>query len=254
LDSTTLTFENPSCKNCGSLFLDESIFCKKCGSKRIELIREERAKDESYRFNLKQFSSYSILVLVLLSLAAITNDTFVWDILWTLIFACVSVVYAFKDRETFSLVFPKELQLKPLIYIIIITIFSGILIHFLVSVININIFSEEYSLLYDEEDTSFPLLVSLISVAIFPAIFEELAFRGFLFNNLTYLSGSKGAIFGTAFLFTIVHFSILSFFWLFPFGLLLGYIRSRHSTLIYGMIGHFVHNSTIIIIEYILLK
>lgn len=254
MDSTELTFENSSCKNCGSLFKEESAFCKKCGNKRVELVREEKAKDETYRLNLKNFSTYSVLSLLLLVIAAITNDTFAWDIFWTLSFACIAVVYAFKDGKTFSLIFPKQIQLKPLSFIIATTLFSGILLHFLISAININLFGEDYFLLYSEGDTSFPFLISLISMAIFPAIFEELVFRGFLFNNLTHLSGKNAAIFGTAFFFSIVHFSILSFFWLFPFGLLLGYLRAKYNTLIYGIVGHFVHNCTIIIIEYVLLN
>jgi uncharacterized protein len=90
----------------------------------------------------------------------------------------------------------------------------------------------------------------MIFVAVFPALFEELAFRGFVYNSINNLVGSKSAIWGSAFLFALVHFSLLSLVWLLPFGLLLAYFRNKYSSLLYGIIGHFTHNALVILIEY----
>ncbi|MEQ8624348.1 MAG: type II CAAX endopeptidase family protein [Vicingaceae bacterium] len=246
--------DKSTCTKCESIFFDDSVFCKTCGSKRIEAILKEKTHDNNYKSNLKQLSVYSFLILILLSIAGISDYSFAMDIFWTVFFAFIDVGFAYSNGATFSLVFPNKVLLKPLLSIIGIAIISGIFIHFAVGELNIILFGEDVTLLYSSDETAYPLLLSIISVAVFPAIFEELAFRGFLFNNISYLSGKKGAVIGSAFLFTLAHFSILSFFWLFPFGLLLGYFRSRYNTLIYGMIGHFTHNATALLIEYSLLE
>lgn len=241
------------CVKCESIFIDDSVFCKKCGSKRIAFIEKEKAADKKYRFNLKQLSAYCLLSLVLLSLVALSNDSYQVELVWTGLFAIMDTVFAYSNGETFSVVFPKKFQLKPLLIILAATIGSGFLIYYAVGELNIALFGQDVSILAGYSESSYPLLIALISYALFPAIFEELAFRGFLFNNLHYLSGKKAAIIGSAFLFTLVHFSILSFFWLFPFGLLLAYFRSRYNTLLYGMIGHFIHNSMVVLLEFFLM-
>jgi len=238
------------CIKCQSIFIDESTFCKKCGHKRIEIIAQEKVKDYKYKANLKQLIGYSIVCLVLLSLAALTNDSYQVEIFWTIFLAIIDISFAHYNRETFKLITPKYFKIKPLFLIIGITICSGFFVYFVIAELNIALFGRDISILSGYSKASNPLILAIVSYAIFPAIFEELAFRGFLFNNLNYLSGKKAAIIGSAFLFTLVHFSILSFFWLFPFGLLLAYFRSRYNTLIYGMIGHFTHNFMVIMLEY----
>lgn len=217
------------------------------------LVKEKEA-DKKYRSNLKQLSAYCLLSLLLLSLVALSTDSYGIELFWTGLFAVMDTVFAYYNGETFSVVFPKKFQLKPLLIMLAATIGSGFLIYYLVGELNLALFGQDVSILASYSESSSPLLIALISYAVFPAIFEELAFRGFLFNNLHFLSGKKAAIIGSAFLFTLVHFSILSFFWLFPFGLLLAYFRSRYNTLLYGMIGHFTHNSMIILIEYVMME
>ncbi|MBL7895686.1 MAG: CPBP family intramembrane metalloprotease [Bacteroidia bacterium] len=101
------------------------------------------------------------------------------------------------------------------------------------------------------KDSPLPLLFSIISVGVFPAIFEEIAFRGILFNELKNIVSNNSTIIISTVLFTILHFSLISFLWIFPIGLLFGYLRSKYDNLIYGIIGHFVYNSSIVMIEFI---
>jgi len=98
-------------------------------------------------------------------------------------------------------------------------------------------------------DSPAPLLLALISTAVFPAFFEEIAFRGVMFNLLEPFAGKSPTIFITSIMFATMHFSIISLLWLFPIGLLFGYLRARHNTLWYGIIGHFIYNSSVVIFE-----
>ena len=106
-----------------------------------------------------------------------------------------------------------------------------------------NIF-EEYSY-YNNS-----LFWAIIFTAILPPVFEELAFRGFLFNQMRKVSSIQVTIIATSFIFALVHFSFISFLWIFPFGIFLGYLRQRYQTLWLPMIVHFIHNFLVLMLDY----
>jgi membrane protease YdiL (CAAX protease family) len=93
-------------------------------------------------------------------------------------------------------------------------------------------------------------LITILVVALQPAIFEELAFRGVLQEGLNKITDKKQAIFISAFLFTILHMSFISFFWLLPFALCLGYVRMKEETIWYGVLIHFCFNTTACFLEF----
>jgi membrane protease YdiL (CAAX protease family) len=95
-----------------------------------------------------------------------------------------------------------------------------------------------------------PLAWGIFFIAILPPIFEELAFRGYLFNLLKRVTNARNTIIATSFLFALVHFSFISIIWIFPFGLLLGYLRNKYNTLWLGMIIHFIHNLIVFLLDY----
>lgn len=96
----------------------------------------------------------------------------------------------------------------------------------------------------------FPLALSLVSTAVFPALTEELAFRGILFLQLDCLSGTQAAIMVTGILFAFVHFSMLSMYWLLLAGLLYGWVRAREGHLWVGVVLHMLHNATVVVLEF----
>jgi membrane protease YdiL (CAAX protease family) len=77
-------------------------------------------------------------------------------------------------------------------------------------------------------------------------------FRGVLFNETLKIAGLKSTILITSILFTILHLSLISIFWIFPIGLVFGYLRAKYNTILYGVIGHFVYNASVVIVEIIL--
>jgi membrane protease YdiL (CAAX protease family) len=72
-----------------------------------------------------------------------------------------------------------------------------------------------------------------------------------VFNELSKITGIKSTIIISAILFTMLHLSLLSIFWIFPIGLIFGYFRAKYNTLWYGIIGHLIYNSCIVLIEII---
>lgn len=93
-------------------------------------------------------------------------------------------------------------------------------------------------------------LLNFISVAILPAILEELLFRGAILGEfLKY--GKTFAICISAFLFSSVHGSIDQMMYSFVFGLIFGYIAVKTGSLTTGIIIHFLNNAYSCVAEYL---
>lgn len=91
---------------------------------------------------------------------------------------------------------------------------------------------------------------ALAMIAVHPAIFEELAFRGVIRSALRRtLSGREAAIV-TAMLFAILHLNVVSFPNLLVMGLLLGFVREKSGSLYPCMILHACHNAIVVGMEW----
>ena len=90
------------------------------------------------------------------------------------------------------------------------------------------------------------LLVGVVAVA--PAIFEEIAFRGLLQGRLTALMGRFAGIFTTAILFAFAHGIGLGSPIHVVIGIYLGYLRVRCGSLLPGMLLHFLYNATVVLV------
>jgi membrane protease YdiL (CAAX protease family) len=92
------------------------------------------------------------------------------------------------------------------------------------------------------EEAGHGLGLATLYIAVQPAIFEELAFRGIIYDSLRRVTGSTEAIFASAAMFAILHLSVPSFMHLFFMGIVLAWMRERSGSLYPGMIVHFTHN------------
>jgi len=86
----------------------------------------------------------------------------------------------------------------------------------------------------------------LFGLAVFPAVTEEIAFRGLLQQWLEGALKPWRAILLTAALFTVLHFSVLSAPYLFLLGILLGWVKWQTGSLYPAMVVHFIHNAVAI--------
>jgi hypothetical protein len=104
-----------------------------------------------------------------------------------------------------------------------------------------------YSQQFQQDGYGWNIVVLLIAVQ--PAIFEELAFRGVIQTSLAGVLGSTEALWVTALMFGILHLSIVSLPHLLVMGLALGLLRKRTGSLYPGMLLHFAHNFLVIAAE-----
>jgi len=122
----------------------------------------------------------------------------------------------------------------------------AVIIYFLANYINLVLYDQiEISEYFVFQDSPAPFILTIISTSVCPAIFEEMACRGILFNYLEPHAGKRPTILITAIVFSFLHFSLISLLWLFPIGYLFGYLRARYNTLWYGIIGHYLYNTSI---------
>lgn len=125
---------------------------------------------------------------------------------------------------------------------ILLAVTSSIVINIIVSRLNVSFFGTDTGYYSRYSIYSMPAIIMIYSIALNPAIFEELAFRGVMYNYLSSFLDEKLVVIITGFMFAIVHLNLISLFWLIPFGILVGVMRKRSGTIWYGVIFHFTFN------------
>ena len=87
---------------------------------------------------------------------------------------------------------------------------------------------------------------TIILIGFFPAIFEELAFRGLLQGRLSVIYGRTGGILLSGVAFALAHGEGLGLPFHMTGGFYLGWLRSRSNSLLPCMVTHLLYNSTIV--------
>ena len=101
------------------------------------------------------------------------------------------------------------------------------------------------------ESDAFPLLKTLLYVAVFVPIIEELLFRGFVLDLALESYGSWPSIFISAVIFGIVHLNPIGVLNAFLLGLIYGYVRIRTNSLFPSIFLHSMWNAHIEILIFI---
>ncbi len=87
------------------------------------------------------------------------------------------------------------------------------------------------------------ITLAFTSIALFPGVFEELAFRGVIGTSLSRVLEPRDAIVVTALLFAAIHLNAFMFVHLLWVGLVLAFLLARSRSLLPGMVLHFCHNA-----------
>jgi len=95
-------------------------------------------------------------------------------------------------------------------------------------------------------------IISIVVVALLPAIFEEILFRGAIQNLLSrWIKMPVLAIVITAIIFSAIHGSYLGFLSRFALGFILGWVFYRTGNIWLNIIGHFFNNAMALTVLYI---
>lgn len=237
------------CLQCDSLIALESRFCKHCGI--VQVVQDTSSGQQPWNI-IQQAALFYGIELLLCCLASFIDafKTFAWSVTFDILLAYVTLTFFFLgwSKNKVLLKCSNFSILKLLGYGLAAAI-SSVMVSYCVGWLNHTLFSKEfyYYGLYSEHKYA-PLLM-VFFVAIMPALFEELAYRGYMLQNLLKVTDKNQAIFISSFLFAILHLSFLSLFWLIPFAIALGYVRVKENTLYYGMFMHFCFNLTVCLTE-----
>jgi membrane protease YdiL (CAAX protease family) len=237
------------CQQCEQDNHNLATYCGKCGRK-ISL-----EKEGDYNVHVKKIALFFFTILAYILFLHFTTycndyvDLLITDAIFALI---VLVFFAFNFKATIRLFNFRKFKPKVIYMILICAPVLALIVNFLCNFLNQSIFNKSDYIYYNQfKNSPAPLLFSIISIAIFPAIFEEIMCRGVLFNESLKITRLKSTILITAILFTILHLSLISILWIFPLGLAFGYLRAKYDTMLYGMIGHFAYNTCVVLIEII---
>lgn len=240
------------CPHCGSPVGDADTFCGQCG-KELSAIATPIVREDVF-ITLTPALLFYLVTLILLMVYKFTSsfpDGFEGQLAVSIIDVLIVIGFSIYGwQEVVPLLSLKRIKPGVLLLTILGALAGSVVISVLARLINISISDDVFYNPYLFQDTSSPLLISIVFICVQPAIFEELAFRGFLFNNLQKVTSTSGAIYITGFVFGLMHLSFISMIWLVPIGLAFAFLRLRYHTLWYGIIGHFTYNLGITLLEF----
>ena len=105
--------------------------------------------------------------------------------------------------------------------------------------------AEQMTSLFLDPNSHVPLFVSFLSIAIIPAICEELVFRGVMMPLLAKMTRNiHAAVWITAMLFSLIHVQFYGFLPRMIMGALLGYFVVWSGSLWTSILAHFINNAS----------
>ena len=247
--SATTAAENYYCEYCNKEVKGFHRFCHNCG----EYLGFDATKTSLY--SNASLQSAFIFFGIYLFVCLVTHFTDIFDsydrLFWVEIFlAVVTIFYVRLNYEALKPVLKfKNFNVVRLIGCISLAAIASSLINFIVSKMNISFFGTDSGFYGRYSIYTMPALIMVYSIAIYPAIFEELAYRGVMYNYLNNVLDERVVVVITGFMFAIMHLSLISLFWLIPFGILVGAMRKRFGTIWYGVIFHFTFNLVAVIFD-----
>ncbi len=239
-----------ACGQCNTPLHPASTFCNHCGA--LQTSGDELPTQDKWNLLQQAGLFYLLNLAVCLGYKYIhyVQNLIGLSVFYIISAAITLIFFGLNFRENKQLLGWPGFQLKWLLIFSLIAIIASFGVSFSVDWINHVIFPK--TIFYDIvfANHKHRVALSILFIAVLPAVFEELAFRGYLLQTVLKVMDGPQAIFITSFLFALLHISFISLFWLIPFALLLGYIRVKTNTIYYGMAIHFFFNLTACIIGF----
>ncbi|MCZ4243860.1 CPBP family intramembrane glutamic endopeptidase [Pedobacter punctiformis] len=236
------------CHNCQSEILTSNHYCNYCGQTQ----NAEEIETAGFKWsNLQQLALFFVVqVLLCITPAIIKENSIFFNLSLDVVMAITTLIFfGYSWAENKYLLKWPAFSLKKLLLFIVIASLASVIVQYLVTHLNLILWNKTQSYYDTFSGHPYGKYLMILSIAIFPALFEELAYRGYLMQKLINIFDEKQAIYISSFIFFIMHFSLISFFWLLPFAITLGFIRIREKTIWYGVIIHFIFNLTACLYE-----
>ena len=181
---------------------------------------------------------------------SITNSAKLYTILTICTYSLLFLVFICINKNKDNTIIRKP-SIKKILIFILIGILINLILTPIISIVDFGLDklgAPQTELGYELNNQNY--LISIFSLALLPAIFEELLFRGLIFKGLK-RSGKVFSITTSAIMFTLFHMSIRQTLYPLLFGLALGLVMYEENNIIYCMILHFVNNLTTLTLSYL---
>jgi membrane protease YdiL (CAAX protease family) len=173
----------------------------------------------------------------------------VYELTGTIGFTVLVIAFALPMRRDLAAALAPR-RLVPSATLVALLAAGGLLIFIHLYLAGFSLLSiEQIPLLDQYEASEWPLWSALLMVGVAPAVFEEIAFRGIIYERLQRVGGPREALVMQAAMFSIIHLLPASFISHFVIGLTLGWLRQRTGSILPGMITHYVYNTSVLLIE-----
>ncbi len=192
------------------------------------------------------------VIIVFFRLTKVTS-THVEIIIISSLYIIPFLAYMTITKQKFKEIVPmKKIDVINLVLVIFITI-SLIPISGLISSVSSLFFKNEVgeSILLRLVETPFWLMV--IKVCIFPALFEEIAYRGIILSNYKNIEPKKAALINGLF-FGIAHMNVHQFFYAFFIGVVYSYFVRYSKSIFTASISHFLFNFYSVSLSYFIMQ
>lgn len=232
------------CDECDAPVKGHDRYCHKCGASLGEDAEQISIFNNSHLQTA--FFFYSIYLFVCLAVKYTnwfnTYDTLFWI---EVLLAIVTLLFARSNWKTIRpLLHTNTIRWYLVLGFMLLAVAFSSVINITINQINTSIFRTDVNMYYAYRLYQYPVVIMLYSVALVPALFEELAFRGVLYNQLSNILDERLVVIITGFVFAAIHLNFFSLIWLIPFGIFIGNLRRKYQTLWYGMAFHFAFNLT----------
>lgn len=237
------------CDECDAYVREEHKYCHNCGN---FLAAENATINIFNNVHLRRIFFFYFLYLFICLFVKYSSKLRSYDqLFWVeIILAAVTLRFAWLNKDEMKPVFKfNNFKWYLLAGIIVLAGACSFVISYSVREVNVTFFHTDISYYNAFRLYIYPTLIMIYSIAIMPAVFEEVAFRGVMYNYCTAFLDERLVVIITAFLFAIMHLSLISLVWLIPFGILLGNLRRKYNTIWYGVAFHFTFNFTACLLD-----
>jgi membrane protease YdiL (CAAX protease family) len=248
----------PDCVKCGVALRAAALYCARCGTRVSAVEQEPQAGIEPAGPTVDRGQELRVVVWLygLLLVTSLcfgiayfinpTGDFGPWN---SLVDGIVIFAFAFNYRnEILALLRPSTFDRNARKMLAIATVVQFALLGAVFYLLeHAGIPFERISDEMQRHDYASWQLLALYSLA--PAVFEEIAFRGIIFDRLRRVLGEREGWLVQAALFSVLHLSPVIFPTHFAMGLIFGWLRMRTRSLIPGMILHAAWNAANFLLE-----
>lgn len=262
MNTLTTTYEHSisKCTRCGKKLINEAQFCGYCGHSTQQTVTDKQDKTtpdniSKLKSPWQRISNAIKLWVFLLALNGIFGLTAhfqdisspLFDLCAQTISAIIILLACIEGRR----------EIRPLLitfgikkYYHLVEVVGAFLSIVLFMWLYIKLISfigfSTLNSLTDYQQHNWPIWSAFILISLCPAIFEELAFRGYIMNKLEMVGSRKEALIIQASMFSILHMLPASFISHFILGLILGAIRISSKSLYPSMLLHAAWNAFVI--------